>query len=343
MNKRASMRNYFLFFLIPCYYFTLYSEDVLTKKYEEFGKFKIPLTEVKTPYEQTSMEKAEEEIDAEIDFQTSRCKQETLLQYAELLNRFSKVEGLILLKNCRNATSKNIPQIEKNAKQKLFELSKFPKLEILNPDPNDTNLSEVLKELMITWNERVYIYSNFYHKHSLIWLGEEKEFSEEINRIVYADILPKRKLSLLKKIHDDLNSSNQSLYFQFLYSQTNPFSAITLLEENENTKMVLIGFLSQLAREDSVSSENKLKTKQLKECLERLPGDHPKIRILMVYGFWQDYEIFIREIGSKDLKELNSTLQFLKKNIFQSHHFLGRLDASLKSCQSVAKFLTNYE
>jgi hypothetical protein len=327
---------YFFCFVPLALTFSLWPEDNPDQTWEFFLKNRIPRTHVQTPYNSLPSDSIEEEMDSEMQFEQNRCKYESIKNLAEITERFSRVDALLLLRNCRNLKDKNLRQTENQAKQQIFALSKFAKLEIIRSEPNDIELNESLEQLTKVWEERTYQFSNFYHKHTLLWLGEEKELTEEINRIVYLDMNPSRKLALLKKMREDIALSNKRLYHFFQYSQANPWEAQSLLEENQNTKSRLLDLLREIKQDQNLFAGPWEAISHFEECIEKLNIENPKIRLTVFIGFWQDYEIFYRKLNQRENKETLAILKFLKKNTLNSHHFVGRLYQNLSTCQIIS-------
>jgi dGTP triphosphohydrolase len=287
------------------------------------------ITKVPLQFETFAKEEEEEEINSEIEFQKKRCKSDSIKNLSEVLAQFSKVDSLLALKSC----VRNEKGLENRIKQQIFFLAKFPKLEILFKEKEEPIFSDLMQKLLLLWEERVYFYSNFYHGQSLLWLGEEKEISEEINRILYTDMSEKRKVSLLKKIIDDLETTNHRIYHLFQFSHKNLFLAKTLEEENLKSREILQSLLTILAEDEFISNENKRKLKSFNICLNNIDIKNPETRLAVFVGFWQDYH-FLGNIHKDVLqKEIRSIINFLKKNILQSHHFERRLEKGLNVCE----------
>jgi hypothetical protein len=306
---------------------------------EELQKTGVPVSFVTSPYEDLTVD-MEEEIDSEIDFQKTRCKFESLKDYADILSSFSKVEALFLLKKCNSTNAKNVKQVESQAKQQIFLISKFPKLELIHPDPKNIPMTELIAQITKLWEDRIYFFSNFYHEPVLLWLGEEKEITNEINRIVYTDMNEKRKWSLLKKLSDDILRSNQRIYQLFQYSGRNPLHAKDLQEENSQAKQTLHSFFQMLSNDENMPPAEKEKIISFNDCLAKINRSTPNLRLAHFLGFWQDYEILFSHKGANESKERLSIRNFLKKNTFQSHHFTRRLEKGLNTCNKVAQLPT---
>jgi hypothetical protein len=81
---------------------------------------------------------------------------------------------------------------------------------------------------------------------------------------------------------------------------------------------------------DTISSQ----LNELENCLVFLPKDQLKIRIFGFFGFFSDYGRFSNEDLTQLQRENQIKLQFIRKTIFQSHHFQKRLENVLISCKN---------
>jgi len=326
--------------LLICFLLTqrslLWAQSFETEGIENFLKTHRPITQVLSPYEIFPKEE-EEEIDSEMEFQNKHCKFETIKRYAEILSKFSKVDGLLALKSCNVTKEKKIKLLEDRIKQQIFLLSKFPKLEIIPNEKKDPNIDELTTSVSNLWEERVYLFSNFYHGHSLIWLGEEKEISEEINRVLYTEMNEKRKISLLKKMADDLKATNLRIYHLFQFSSQNPFYVTDLEAENKKSKETLENYFFNLFQEDIISPLNREKIRSINVCLSKIEIKNSHTRLTSILGFWQDYAFLAKSSQQNETKENQSIWKFLKKNIYNSHHFERRLENGLNICERIAE------
>ncbi len=336
------MKLILLFMLLLFHEVPLRAESSPEEDWENFKKSQCPITHVNLDYE-TSVTPEEDEIDSDITYYEKKCKQETLKNFSTLLSHFSKVDSLILLEECASAKVKNWKPLEEKTKQKIFTLSKFPKFEILTVGDSDEGISELTRKVTQVWQERVYTFSNFYHQRSLLWLGEEKEFTDEINRVLYTDMNEKRKTNLLRKLIQDLEASNQRIYHLFQYSSRNPFLAKSLYEENQRSKETLQRFLHNVSMEDEISAIQKEKLESFIACLDNINLRGQGVRLSGFLGFWQDYE-FLNELTPKIKGEKSQSIpKFLKKTIYNSHHFEGRLEKGLNACRALAQLKLNDE
>lgn len=334
----------FILFLTLLFFYEagLKAESTPEENWEQFKTTNCPITSVNKDYE-TSVTPEEDEIDADLAFYGKKCKQDAILHLSSLLSQFSKVDSLILLEECANAKVKNWKPLEEKTKQKIFTLSKFPKLEILKMENSEENINDLTKQVEKVWQERIYRFSNFYHDQSLLWLGEEKAFTDEINRVLYTDMTDKRKISLLRKLVLDLEASNMRIYHLFQYASRNPFSARSLYEENQTSKMVLQSMLQSFSKEDDISKFQKEKLISFSACLEEINLKGKGIRLSSLLGFWQDYEFLTRMVQIQKVEKSQSIPKYLKKTIFNSHHFEGRLEKGLNACRALSQLKLNDE
>ncbi len=330
--KTTSLRN--LFFLITYLFFfhSLVSEPHPAESFESFLKTNLPITQVNSRFDSQTVDE-EEEIDSEIEYFSKKCKHPSLVAYGLILTHFSKVDGLLFLKECPKEKDNKTKQLEERAKQQIFMLFKFPKLEIISDsvDPDS-------KEITDNWEKRVYVFSNFYHKNILQWLGEEKELTNQINRIIYTDMNEKRKENLLKKIKEDLILSNKRIYHLFQYSTHNPFLVESLGEENKISHSKLGSLIGLISKEEYLKEIQKVRIKKLGDCLDSLDIQNSKVRLFSLYGFWQDYSFFFDYDQTKETKDSLSVRKFLKKSLLNSHHFESRLEKGLNTCEALAEF-----
>jgi len=337
------MVRYFLFFFVLLVFFSnfLFPQNREEKEWEDFLNTKIPLTNVSPIYQENFHNYGENEINVEKDFLLSRCKYEQIKSLSKLLETFSNIDAILLLKSCKNIDPKNLKKVESIYKQKIYDLIKFPKLELISSEKEDPELNLLHIQILNLWEERVYFYSNFYNPHALSFLAEEKTFTEEINRIVYSDMNQIRRISLLKKMKEDLIRNQKSIYQSFSHSEINPFQAKNLLEENQKVHSDLLSLFTIFLKDSELPTSNKDNLLAWQSCLNELDIKTPNVRLLAFYGFFEDYKRFKMDSYPADSKEVVSIRLFLRKNLYQAHHFSGRINYALNTCRKILKFTTN--
>ncbi|GBF48726.1 hypothetical protein LPTSP4_02260 [Leptospira ryugenii] len=327
------------------FYFTLFvlahavfAEDSFSILWKDYLENHLPLSEVSEVYGEAFSEDLETEIRSEREFLLSRCESSSLRSIANMMYHLSHVESMILLKECRISPKKKWPQLETAAKQKLFEITKFPKLEIIGSLKDTADAKEILEKLYSAWEERVYRFSNFYQTGQISYLSKEKAITQTINELVYVDMNPERKLSLLRKMVKDLREEEESLFQTFLYSHQNLFSVQKRSLENQRNKETLETLLAYFLSHPALQEPLKTEIKEWKDCLNEIKLDAPGIRLSVFSGFLQDYQRFPYLASEAKPKELFQVSQFLHKNLFSSHHFTRRIQESLQTCRKLASY-----
>ncbi|BDA79322.1 hypothetical protein LPTSP3_g22520 [Leptospira kobayashii] len=306
------------------------------KEYEDFLVTKSILTKIKKDsYSHFQNDPSENnDLEKDIEYYLAKCKYKKIKNLTRILKLFSPVDSLLFLKQCSETKKEEASSFESTVKQKLFELSRFPKLEIIETELADKEVLSSFSELKRIWEDRVYLFSNFYSPHSLAWLGYEKEITEEINRIAYSDLPVHRKANQLNRIKEDTIQANKKLYLMFLYSAENPWNKTSLSDENRESFTFYRERSEKLLSDPDFPTDAKAKLEELLNCLKNINEvGKENMRLLFFYGFFYDYGMDWNNLGAELLKEEKSVLSYLKKTIYQSHHFEKRLHQIGKTCK----------
>ncbi|TGN18167.1 hypothetical protein [Leptospira idonii] len=303
--------------------FSLYADEA-KEHFELYLKTKIPTTKLKdSHYKETINPSSDEDaIESEFEFYIKKCTNKKIVSLSKILKPFSSIDSLIYLKNCSE------PGQEQKIKQKLFEIIQFPKLEILETEIQNPEIKKIAEEILPLWEDRVYVFSNFYDPHTLVWYGKEKGFTEEINRIVYKDMPEHRKKTMLLRIKEDLLLSNQQIYHIYSYSTQSPWNEKNLLSENKRAEGYYLKIMDEWGKDPTFPSEKKQQLQELSNCITALGNQEKKFRLLGFYGFFTQYGTFTKESDPEE----EATVQFLRKNIYHSAHFERRWLEIRNSC-----------
>lgn len=262
------------------------------------------------------------------------CKSKEICDLTEILKIVSFYDALLQLKHCQDAKKEDLTSIEKETKKRIFDLIMFPKLEILTSEITNVELISLVREILQEWEKTVYLISNFYKPHEVLFFGKEREYSLSINRILYSEMPESKRKSLLLRLLQDIKAHQKSTYQLFYYSNQNPWNLKDLKSENEKSKSFYLKVLSHW-KESPVFSDSQIsQLNNLKNCLEQIPVDQKKIRIFGFFGFFHDYGRFVTEEQILANTANKPRFQYIHLTLFQSHHFQKRLENVMISCKN---------
>lgn len=276
--------------------------------------------------------------DEEFQYYFQLCKFQEIRDLTEILKLVSFYDALLQIKQCSESNAESIKTLEKQTNKRLFDLTVFPKLEILPTEITNEEIFRIVRDLQREWEKTVYLYSNFYKSHEIFFLGKEREYTVTLNRILYSEMPESKRKVLLIRLLQDIRIYQKFIYQLFYYSKQNPWNDSDLSSENENAKLYFLRILS-LWKEDSIfsPSQNTL-LNELESCLETISTDQTKIRIFGLYGFFSDYGRFSEVKFPQHKKENLTKLEFIRQTLFQSHHFQKRLESVVISCKNSVQF-----
>ncbi|TGL66438.1 hypothetical protein EHQ62_09655 [Leptospira jelokensis] len=262
------------------------------------------------------------------------CKSNEIRDLSEILKQISFYDSLLFLRRCQEGKKEEHLLIEKETKKRIFDLILFPKLEILPNEIINDEIVSLVGELLKEWEKTVYVFSNFYKPHEVLFLGKEREYSLTFNRILYSEMPESKRKTLLLRLLQDIKSHQKSTYQLFYYSNQNPWNLKTLKLENEKSKSYFLQVLKVWKLDPNVSNSQLSQLNELQICLENIPSDQTKIRIFGFFGFFHDYGRFGYENQIASLGSNQSRLQYIHQSLFQSHHFQKRLENVMISCKN---------
>lgn len=268
----------------------------------------------------------------EYDFYLSRCPFPSSVGLIQNLKILSPIDSVFSLKHCSEIPESFLSGFEKSIKQKIYDLTLLPVYEeVRNPSPL---LHPVVSESFKVWKKTVYHYSNFY-KNELLFLEKERQFSNQLIRILYSEGPPSQKVTLLRRIMEDMRNINLAKTQMFLYSKQNPWSSKTLEDENLMAYKYYSSTIQNLLAEPAVPPKEKEYISKISGCIS-LIKDVPKFRLLLFYGFFSDYGRFLDQTDTLNLDSNHRNQRiFIKRTIFQSHHFSNRAKDLSETCDTI--------
>ncbi|TGM31636.1 hypothetical protein [Leptospira biflexa] len=307
------------------------SFDSLWSEYQTFPNLK---SEAYTKGHFPILKEIEVKENEEYEYYFQICKFQEIRELSEILKLVSFYDALLQIKRCSEANKNEIVTIEKHAKKKIFDLTVFPKLEILTSEITNAEILNLVRNLQIEWEKTVYVYSNFYKPHEVLFLGKEREYTTAINRILYSEMPESKRKLLLLRLLQDMKANQKATYQLFYYSNQNPWNSEDLISENIKSKSYYLEIVSLWKNDPNITDTISSQLNELENCLVFLPKDQLKIRIFGFFGFFSDYGRFSNEDLTQLQRENQIKLQFIRKTIFQSHHFQKRLENVLISCKN---------
>ncbi len=124
------------------------------------------------------------------------------------------------------------------------------------------------------------------------------------------------------------------MYLLFLYSAENPWNRFSLSDENKESFSFYQRKSEKLLSDPDFPTEAKAQLEKLLNCLKNINSqDKENRRLLSFYGFFYDYGMDWDDLGMEILKEEKSVISYLKKTIYQSHHFERRFNQIGRICK----------
>ncbi|TGN03916.1 hypothetical protein EHR08_12065 [Leptospira bandrabouensis] len=267
------------------------------------------------------------------------CSQSEIKDLTEILRYISFYDAILTVKHCTEFNKEELFQLEKQTKKKIFDLIVLPKLEILESEITNPDLIPLVAELQKEWEKTVYIFSNLYKAQEVLLLGKEKEYTLAINRVLYSEMPESRRKTLILRLLQDMKQQNKSSYQLFYYSKQNPWAVSSLKEENSEAKKFFLSLVEEWQLDSDFSQENKPLLKEFQVCLEEIPVNHEKIRLLGFFGFFNDYGRFTTKNQLNFSKSNQTRVRFIRQTLFRSHHFQKRMENVLTSCKNSVQSL----
>lgn len=292
-------------------------------KSEAYSKEKFPI-----------IKEIESRENEEYEYYFQACKFPEIRELTEILKLVSFYDALLQIKRCSETNKSELSTAEKNIKKRIFDLTVFPKLEILNSEISNVEILKLVRELQTEWEKTVYVYSNFYKSHEVLFFGKEREYTTSLNRILYSEMPESKRKSLLLRLLQDIKGNQRSTYQLFYYSSQNPWNLSDLPSENTKSKTYFLDVLSSWSSDPNLTKSQLSQLNELANCLEKIPSEEKKIRIFGFFGFFSDYGRFSINGPTQFQKDNLTKLQFIRKTIFQSHHFQKRLENVMISCKN---------
>lgn len=262
------------------------------------------------------------------------CNHPEIKDLTEILRYISFYDAILTVKQCSEGSKEELTQLEKQTKKKIFDLIVLPKLEILETEITNEGLVPLVSELKKEWEKTIYIFSNLYKSHEVLFLGKEREYTLAINRVLYSEMPETRRKTLILRLLQDMKQQNKNTYQLFYYSKQNPWSAANLNEENTESKKFFLSLLAEWSVDPDFDPERSSSLKEFQSCLEAIPNTNQKIRILGFFGFFSDYGRFRTKDQTSFSQANQSRIRFIKQTLFRSHHFQKRLENVLISCKN---------
>lgn len=274
---------------------------------------------------------AEEE---DFSFYWKSCHQTEIKDLTQILRYISFYDAILTVRQCVTANKEEQIQLEKQTKKKIFDLIVLPKFEILESEIKNEELIPLLEELRKEWEKTIYVFSNLYKSHEVLFLGKEREYTLAINRVLYSDMPEARRKTLILRLLHDMKQQNRSTYQLFYYSKQNPWSASNLNEENTESKKFYLSLIEEWKVDPDFDTDQINTLNEFQTCLEEIPNTNPKIQILGFFGFFSDYGRFTTK-DQISLSQTNQTrVRFIRQTLFRSHHFQKRLENVMISCKN---------
>ncbi|MDF3819226.1 hypothetical protein P3G55_04915 [Leptospira sp. 96542] len=322
----------FFFGLVPLWPQWFSKKDNFESHWKLFNEKRIIQSDAYRKFGATDVRLEPIEYEGEFSYFYNLCAHEDIKELSVLYKLLSFYDATVLLKTCSESKKEYLPELEKIAKKRVFDLLILPKLEILESETNLENLSPYVNELKSEWEKTIYLYSNFYKATEVLYFGKEREFIQTINTTLYSEMPESRRKVAIQRLLEDLKVHNKSSYQLFLYSKQNPWSSPSLVEENNRSITYYNAILSDWENETEPIIDEKEKLQSLRNCLLGLTKKTGNYRLLAYYGFFYDYGRFV---GLQNVQN-QSKVSFIKRTIYQSHHFKNRLDVVLNSCKNTA-------
>lgn len=274
---------------------------------------------------------AEEE---DFSFYWKSCHQPEIKDLTQILRYISFYDAILTVRQCVTANKEEQIQIEKQTKKKIFDLIVLPKFEILESEITNEELIPLVDELKKEWEKTIYVFSNFYKSHEVLFLGKEREYTLAINRILYSDMPEGRRKTLILRLLQDMKQQNKSTYQLFYYSKQNPWAASNLNEENYESKKFYLSLIEEWNLDPDFDPNQISSLKDFQSCLEEIPNSNQKIRILGFFGFFSDYGRFTTKDQTSFSQTNQTRIRYIRHSLFHSHHFQKRLENVLISCKN---------
>ncbi|PJZ45594.1 hypothetical protein [Leptospira brenneri] len=265
-------------------------------------------------------------------FYLKNCNHPEIKDLTQILKYISFYDAILTVKQCAEANKDELILLEKQTKKKIFDLIVLPKLEILESEITNEELIPLITQLRKEWEKTIYIFSNLYKSHEVLFLGKEREYTLAINRVLYSDMPEARRKTLVLRLLQDMKGHNKSIYQLFYYSKQNPWSSANLNEENLEAKKYFLSLLEEWKVDPDFDPEKINNLNEFQTCLEEIPETNQKIRILGFFGFFSDYGRFSIKDQMTFSKSNQTRVRFIKQTLFRSHHFYKRLENVLTSC-----------
>ncbi len=267
----------------------------------------------------------------EYEFYAKKCPASEIKDAAQILYLLSPFDSVFVLKHCSEVPESLRGGLEKSTKQKIYDLSFLP---IYEKIPT-VELPEhsILNDSFEIWKRTVYRYSNFY-KNDLLFLETERQFSNQLIRVLYSESSLSQKLLSIKKITEDMRNHNLAKLQMYLYSNQNPVLAKSLDEENSFLYKYYKSNIYSFLEEGEISNQDKKKLKDFESCLEAVKKDANQ-RLLLFYGYFSDYERFLSMPIANSNPKAVQQWNFVKRNVLRSHHFSGRTTELSDTCSII--------
>lgn len=267
------------------------------------------------------------------------CSQSEIKDLTEILRYISFYDAILTVKHCTEFNKEELSILEKQTKKKIFDLIVLPKLEILESEITNPDLYPLVAELQKEWEKTVYVFSNLYKAQEVLLLGKEKEYTLAINRVLYSEMPETRRKTLILRLLQDMKQQNKSSYQLFYFSKQNPWAVSSLKEENSESKKIFLSLIEEWQLDSDFAQENKPLLKEFQVCLEEIPMNQEKIRLLGFFGFFKDYGRFTTKDQVNFSQSNQTRVRFIRQTLFRSHHFQKRLENVLTSCKNSVQSL----
>ncbi|PJZ86621.1 hypothetical protein CH366_09790 [Leptospira harrisiae] len=274
---------------------------------------------------------AEEE---DFSFYWKSCNQTEIKDLTQILRYISFYDAILTLRQCVTANKEEQIQIEKQTKKKIFDLIVLPKLEILESEITNEELIPLIGELKKEWEKTIYVFSNLYKSHEVLFLGKEREYTLAINRVLYSEMPESRRKTLILRLLQDMKQQNKNTFQLFYYSKQNPWSSSNLIEENSESKQFYLSLIEEWKVDPDFEPEQLSSLREFQNCLDEIPILNEKIRLLGFFGFFSDYGRFTSKHQLTFSQTNQTRVRFVRQTLFRSHHFQKRLENVLTSCKN---------
>lgn len=262
------------------------------------------------------------------------CGHPEIKDLSQILRYISFYDAILTVRQCSESSKDSLIQIEKQTKKKIFDLIVLPKFEILESEIISEELIPLVAELRMEWEKTIYVFSNLYKSHEVLFLGKEREYTLAINRVLYSEMPETRRKTLVLRLLQDMKQQNKNTYQLFYYSKQNPWSASTLNEENSESKKFYLTLINEWILDPDFDPDKLNDLKAFQSCLEEIPNTNQRIRILGFFGFFSDYGRFTTKDQLSFSQTNQSRIKYIRQTLFRSHHFQKRLENVLTSCKN---------